>query len=362
MANQFYEFCPTDTGTNLTDIGDYAVDTDRVSGQKPGAAKSALNNRALRQANFITSQVAQFAANKAAVDLDDDGNTAKLLAILTSLWTPLTPVVTKYTSGSGTHYKTFVFFIASGSATAGATYTNNTFTFTVKETIASGLILYCTGTGAPQASGNLSKSGGTGDTTIAFRAVRAPLSFQVVMAGGGGGGAGSGSADGSAAGDGGDTTFGSALLTASGGVHATRTGSPPAGGAASLGSGPVGLAIPGGSGNGSSSVSVSDNGAGGAGGSNALGGGGAGGTAASAGVAGATNSGGGGGGAGVASNSGSTGCGGGAGGFISATILSPAASYAYAVGAGGTAGGAGTSGNAGAAGAAGVILVTEVFQ
>ncbi len=62
----------------------------------------------------------------------------------------------------------YYFTITSGNATVGATYTNNAQTFTVVNTIAAQTKLVCTGTGAPAASGTLTKSAGTGDATITF--------------------------------------------------------------------------------------------------------------------------------------------------------------------------------------------------
>lgn len=62
----------------------------------------------------------------------------------------------------------YVFVITSGNATVGATYTNNGQTFTVKQTIAGGLTLETSGTGAPSASGTLTKASGTGDATLTF--------------------------------------------------------------------------------------------------------------------------------------------------------------------------------------------------
>ena len=64
----------------------------------------------------------------------------------------------------------FVFTITSGNATAGATYTNNGHTFTVKNTIVSSTTLVCTGIGNPTSLGTLTKTGGTGDATITFSA------------------------------------------------------------------------------------------------------------------------------------------------------------------------------------------------
>lgn len=69
---------------------------------------------------------------------------------------------------------TYRFVVTSANATAGATYTNNTRTFTVTDTIAAGTVLFCTGTGAPQASGTLTKATGTGDATITFSSFTAP--------------------------------------------------------------------------------------------------------------------------------------------------------------------------------------------
>ncbi len=65
-----------------------------------------------------------------------------------------------------------VFVITSGNATAGATYTNNGQTFTVKYTISSKTQLICSATGASAASGTLTKASGTGDSTITFSAAR----------------------------------------------------------------------------------------------------------------------------------------------------------------------------------------------
>lgn len=62
----------------------------------------------------------------------------------------------------------YVFTVTTANATIGATYTNNTQTFTVQATLTSGTTLICSGTGAPAASGTLTKASGTGDTTITF--------------------------------------------------------------------------------------------------------------------------------------------------------------------------------------------------
>lgn len=69
---------------------------------------------------------------------------------------------------------TYRFTVTAANATAGATYTNNGQTFTVTDTITGGTILYATGTGAPLASGTLTKASGTGDATITYSSNTAP--------------------------------------------------------------------------------------------------------------------------------------------------------------------------------------------
>jgi len=71
----------------------------------------------------------------------------------------------------------YTFTVTSANATVGATYTNNGQTFTVLYTIASGTILVCGSTGAPAASGTLTKASGTGDATIAFSIVVASTQY-----------------------------------------------------------------------------------------------------------------------------------------------------------------------------------------
>lgn len=62
----------------------------------------------------------------------------------------------------------YIFTVTAANATVGATYTNNGATFTVLSTIAGTTTLVSVGTGAPSASGTLTKASGTGDATITF--------------------------------------------------------------------------------------------------------------------------------------------------------------------------------------------------
>jgi hypothetical protein len=174
--------------------------------------------------------------------------------------------------------------------------------------------------------------------------------LRIRMVGGGGGGAGSGGGSGAGnAGNGstgGTTTFGSSLLTCTGGGGGYSSGqgvNTP--GTATLNSPATGLATSGAwgltTGQYNTALQVYTGGQGGP--STPLGAYGSGGNSSGAG------------GTPVCMGaSGST------GGYIEANIISPAASYSYAIGSGGAGGTAGTSGSAGATGAGGIIII-EVY-
>src|SRR5271165_2278853 len=100
-TNDFLPFCPTDTGTNLLSESDYTAATDRTIGNQPGVASSKLNNKALRQATYVVSQLAQYMVNQIGTDVLDDATPAKLLAQIGATFVPLAPVITRLTSGSG---------------------------------------------------------------------------------------------------------------------------------------------------------------------------------------------------------------------------------------------------------------------
>jgi hypothetical protein len=180
------------------------------------------------------------------------------------------------------------------------------------------------------------------------------LWIEVELVGGGAGGAGGGSGSPGSGTSGGNTTF--STMTAGGGSSGS-VATPGAAGTATGGD----VNIPGGRGQGGG---LGELGHGGQGGSSSLGGSGSGGIfgANSAGFAAAANSGSGGGGGTTSATSQNTGTGGSSGGTVRKIITSPAASYSYAVGAGGSGGAAGTSGTAGGNGAAGIIIVTEHYN
>lgn len=276
----------------------------------------------------------------------------------------IAPTYQQFISGSGTYNTSFIFAVTSANATVGATYTNSGNTYTVMATISAGTSLWMTGSALPAGSGTLTKATGTGDSTITYSLARTPLYLRIRACGGGGGGAGSGTADGTAATDGGGTTFGS-IITCNGGAHGVRAGAQTVGGSASFtGTNVSGLALPGGSGggggaNGSIAVAVVS----GYGGNTpfGLGTGGAGGGGSSGDTGKGFGSGGSGGAAQTTTTS-SSGAGGAAGGAVDVKVSSPALTYAYSIGAAGGGGALGTAGRAGASGAVGGTFIEEFYQ
>lgn len=185
------------------------------------------------------------------------------------------------------------------------------------------------------------------------------IRVRAVGAGGGGAGSATTAANNHGSGTaGGDTTFGTSLLTASGGAGGGGTGSGAggAGGSATINSPAIGTALSGGTG-GSGGTTVAGQGQFGAAGASSF----FGGASGRSDIASRTNTGSGGA-AATANASSYMGGAGGAGGFIEAIIVSPGATYAYAVGAAGAGGTAGTGGNAGGAGGSGYIEVTEFYH
>lgn len=190
--------------------------------------------------------------------------------------------------------------------------------------------------------------------------------MRVRAVGGGGGGGSSGTASWGAASAGGNTTFGTSLLTANGGSAGGQSGLANGGSATVAAPATQILAVNGQGGQGATYANPGSGNVatmGGNGGNTFFGGSGSGSSYGTAGSAASANTGGGGGGAGGSSTTVGfySGSGGGAGGFVEAQIDAPASSYAYAVGAAGNGGTAGTSGLAGGNGAAGVIEVIEFF-
>lgn len=358
-------------GANVELQATYLADSTRTLGQQPGVAASAFNNKALRQANYVTSTLAQFISTQMTCDTLDNGVSAQFLAQLNAALQPLHPVVTQYLSSTGSYNMTYKFFLASANATLGATYTNNGVTFTVTATIAAGGILKATGNADPllvagTGAGTLTKTGGTGDATITFYAFRKPLYLRAIALGGGGGGGGGGAATHNNGGAGGTTTFGSTILSCTGGGGGIQgNGSPaatasPAGGIGSVTTSTTVFTVcvaTGGAGQNYSNTTAG----GGCGGDSKLGGGAPSGAYTAVGGSAVANSGGGGAGGGASTGQPNYSAGGGAGGgYAEALIYTPASTYAYSIGAAGT---AGTGGGAnGGVGGSGIVIIEEHYQ
>ena len=190
------------------------------------------------------------------------------------------------------------------------------------------------------------------------------LYLSVKMCGGGSGGGGAGTTTtGGAGGAGGATTFGSSFLTANGGpaTPTSSVGTYPTAAAAATGGD---INVTGGLGpNGNGAISTDQLQVfGGTGAASFFSAGGPGASPVAVAVSPGGPCAGGGGGAINGVVSGYNGWGGNAGAYLQKLVVSPAATYAYVVGAAGTGGTAGTSGTAGAAGTAGIIEVIAFFQ
>jgi hypothetical protein len=187
--------------------------------------------------------------------------------------------------------------------------------------------------------------------------------LRIRMKAGGGGGSGSGSTNVPGV-VGGNSSFNS-VNAAGGGGGNNFSGYGGNGGGG--GAGVASFRLSGAYGTTPNSTIVSATNANGTGGTGGGSGGGRAAQGGEAGLAGTANMGGGGGGGGTASATfavcGSVvpGPGGGEGEYVELVINSPAASYVYTVGPGGTAGAAGTSGYAGGAGGSGFIIVDEIY-
>ena len=186
-------------------------------------------------------------------------------------------------------------------------------------------------------------------------------SLDILIAGSGGGGEGSGSTHGAGA-TGGDTCWaasGAACTSSTSRATAGTGGNATSGGAGGTTGGTCDLSIGGSFGQPSNGAIVTGQGS--AAGSNPLGGAGLAGAPGQGGFAGIINTGAGGGGA-AANGVAYPGAGGGAGAYCQFHVSSPAASYTWALNAGGVGGTAGTSGTTGGNGAVGGIWIRENYN
>ncbi len=270
-------------------------------------------------------------------------------------------------SASGTFNMIYAFVITSGSATLASTYTNNGVTFTTYATVASATLVFMSGSGPPAASGTLTKSAGTGDSTLTFTSFVAPIYLKVKAVGAGGGGSGGGGGSNGSAGSA-STTFGSSLITAAAGSGANGAASVGGAGGAATVTAPATpiIAVSGATGSGSNySFQVGAAGTnyatGSPGTASCLGGAGAG---AGNGGSVAGIAGGGGGGGSITSGSATAlpGAAGGAGACVEAFVPNPSAAYNVTIGTGGGGGAGAGAGTAGSAGGNGYVGVEAHYQ
>jgi len=110
-------------------------------------------------------------ASPAVTGDDTSGNTDPLTGLTWSNYLRNNGGIVEFNTNSGSTWSwdgQQKFTVTAANATAGATYTNNSQTYTVVLTISGGTTLYTIPTGTSEASGALTKTSGTGDDTITF--------------------------------------------------------------------------------------------------------------------------------------------------------------------------------------------------
>ncbi|WP_312974020.1 gp53-like domain-containing protein [Atlantibacter sp.] len=90
MATNDFKPFATGAGANVMSQADYLALAALITGFQSGKASSAQVNKALRQATFIASALAQFVSDKSGADVLDDGD--------------INAFVTKLTNGFGKQY------------------------------------------------------------------------------------------------------------------------------------------------------------------------------------------------------------------------------------------------------------------
>jgi hypothetical protein len=338
--------------------------TNTLTGVASSSTSQTLTNKTISTANNTIQSGA--ASNGQVFTANGSGGTSWASPAASKTLIPSN--YQKFTSGSGTYTKAYAFVITSGSATAGATYTNNGNTYTVLNTVASATLIYLSGTLDPTTSGTLTKASGTGDTTLTFTEMAKPIKLVITLIGGGAAGSGGSATTSNNGGNGtagNASTFGTSLLTANGGALNPGSGvSGSAGGTFIVNSPAIDIGSFNGQQGGSAQWTQSglDYPIGGTGGSTAMGVGGPGGCVGTGGGGGGIGAGGGGGGTTSTASVAKAGTGGGSGATVFAQINNPSATYSYSVGASVAGPAGGTGGNAGGTGGAGIIIVREDFQ
>lgn len=118
-TNQFLAFA-TGGGANVESQAAYAADPNLPLGAQPGIASSSFNNKALRQANYIASQIAQFLVNQTGLDCLDDATPANIQNVMSQVWpSPTGSILAFAGSAAPTGY-----LLCDGSSVLRATYAN----------------------------------------------------------------------------------------------------------------------------------------------------------------------------------------------------------------------------------------------
>lgn len=84
MATNDFKPFATGAGANVMSQADYLALAALLTGFQSGKASSAQVNKALRQATFIASALAQFVSDKSGADVLDDGDLAGFVTKLTN--------------------------------------------------------------------------------------------------------------------------------------------------------------------------------------------------------------------------------------------------------------------------------------
>jgi hypothetical protein len=95
MATNDFQAFAIGGGANVETQANYLLDPALSLGQQPGLAASALNNKALRQATVIASQIAQYISNATGNNVLDDGNLTTLQATMVQAFQSIPALVTQ---------------------------------------------------------------------------------------------------------------------------------------------------------------------------------------------------------------------------------------------------------------------------
>lgn len=91
-TNDFQAFA-TGAGANVETQAAYLADAQLPIGSQPGIARSAFVNKAIRQACYIASQIAQFLVNQTGQDCLDDATPANIQNLMAQVWPAPTGVI-----------------------------------------------------------------------------------------------------------------------------------------------------------------------------------------------------------------------------------------------------------------------------